>query len=161
MSAKSVAGSPPPRTSQQPPKRVTPVPAAWRNKRKWVMLAVDYMDSAKLIRAGQDGELMFVRMVARCGGRLSDGYLEVAYVLRLCADLRGGPEAALESIRREGLVTVEDGMVHLIGYLDHQISSAQINGALEADAARKAAATAEYKARQAAASGVAPVAPVA
>jgi hypothetical protein len=146
MSSKSVAGGAPNSADEPERKRVKPTPPAWRGKRKWVMVAVDFMESGKLLKAGPSAELLFIRMIARCGAKLSDGVLDEEYVLSLGRDLHGGPKPALAALRKVGLVTVKDGVVTLIGYLDHQWSLAQIMGALEADKARKAASSAAFRA---------------
>lgn len=128
--------------------RSLPTPPGFKGGRKWARLAVDYMESDQLVDAGPIAELAFIRITTKCAQKLSDGKLSRAAATRLCSDLPGGPASALDALERVELLTDNNGMLTVTGYLLYQNSAAELLGSRSADAARKVAERAAIKVAQ-------------
>jgi hypothetical protein len=98
----------------------------------WAKLDDRYWMHPKVIAAGNVGAGIFARFLSYCGAYLTDG-LVPAHVVHTIAGGEGDDEV-LDTLARMGLIDqLESGGVHVIGYLEHNRSKAQI----EADRATR------------------------
>jgi len=108
--------------------------------RLYVPLSVSTRDDARLLRAGNDAELLWYRALQVAKPSATDGRLDIAQLRRISP--RG--MRPIEALEREGLLRrIDDTTFYLAGWLDWNESAEQNDARRQRDRQRKAAAGAK------------------
>lgn len=107
--------------------------------RVWVKLDATYVEDEKVMAAGALAELVFVRSIAYCRRRVTDGYVSAAAVRGLVLGVPEALEVLVAALVDNGLWDVTEGGWRVRNYEVWQ----QTKAGLAADAERKRLARAE------------------
>jgi len=109
--------------------------------RVWVKLDATYVEDEKVMAAGALAELVFIRSIAYCRRRVTDGYVSAAAVKSLTLGVPDAPETLVEALVVNELWDVCDGGWTVRNYEVWQQTKAK----LALDAERKRADREERK----------------
>lgn len=115
-----------------------PVNRARRNGSYAPLSARYYTDDA-IASAGEKAELLYVRGMAFCAGELSDGIITPTQLRRFVGVGMRDAKRRADILVAHGLWEItDDGDYRIVTWLKWNLSRAEIQGKLAADAARKA-----------------------
>lgn len=101
--------------------------------RIWVKLDATYIEDERIMEAGALAELVFVRSLAYCRRRVTDGAVSNAAARSLCNGVPESPETLIEALVASGLWLVAESGWRVRSYDSWQ----QTSEVLKAEAARK------------------------
>ena len=105
----------------------------------YVPLDVEFFDNDKVLEAGEKAGWLFLAMTARAKKLLTDGVLTESQIARLHVT---GWKARLKALVAEGLVEDQgEGRWLIVGFLERNMSAAEVEQKRAADRARKASTT--------------------
>ena len=101
--------------------------------RIWVKLDATYTEDERIMEAGALAELVFVRSLAYCRRRVTDGAVTPAAARSLCIGIPETPETLIAALVDSGLWVMQDNGWRVRSYDSWQ----QTSDVLKAEAARK------------------------
>lgn len=101
--------------------------------RIWVKLDATYVEDERIMEAGALAELVFVRSLAYCRRRVTDGAVSNAAARSLCSGIPESPETLIDALVASGLWVVAEVGWRVRSYDSWQ----QTSDVLKAEAARK------------------------
>jgi hypothetical protein len=101
----------------------------------YLPLDIEFFDNDKVISAGEKAGWLYIAMCCRSKGLLSDGVLSEQQISRLHI---AGWRKRLDTLVDVGLVVLaDDGRYIIVGWLERNMSAAQVQAARERDRVRK------------------------